>query len=227
MKFNGRWTPDSKSYREACLRLSKNLKGFKQDPYYIPFVGNDIRPAKTVAAFDQAVTLPYISQNDEIGNPILHNGKSAATLRFAKVVQDIKGSYKSVIEIGGGYGGQCLVMKALKQVDYTIVDIPEALELSKAYLKANGVKCSFVSSENVIPSECDLLISDYCLSELDETGINFYLDLIKFKLGYFTLNTRFDIVINRLEKEYRVEVFDEIPATSRHKNKVAFAFAEK
>jgi hypothetical protein len=224
MKFKGKWNPEKDSYKDACLRLSKDLTNFKQDKQYIPFVGNDIRPLPTVEAFDKVVKLPYVSKNDVIGNPILHNGKSAATLRFAKVVQDIKGNYKKVIEIGGGYGGQCLVMKELVDVDYTIIDIPEALELSKAYLKANNVDCSFMSSQAVKPSQCDLLISDYCISELDQAGIDFYLDHIKFKIGYFTLNARFDNVINRLKQEYRVVVDDEIPATSRHKNIIVKAF---
>jgi putative sugar O-methyltransferase len=224
MKFKGKWLPEKDSYKKACLRLSKNLSNFKRDSEYVPFVGNDTRPLETVLAFDEVVKLPYVSKNDKIGNPILHNGKSAATLRFAKVVQDIKSEYKTVIEIGAGYGGQCLVLKELKKVDYTIIDIPEALELSKAYLKANNVECTFISSDNVKKSYCDLLISDYCLSELDEAGINFYLDNIKFKTGHFAINQNFDLIINRLKQEYKVEVYDETPKTSRHNNKLVIAY---
>lgn len=222
MKFKGKWNPEKQSYKDACLRLSKDLTNFKRDRDYIPFVGNDIRPKETVEAFDKVVKLPYVSKNDVIGNPVLHNGKSAATLRFMKVFQDtFKDDILNVVEIGGGYGGQCLVYKVLNLVDYTIVDIPEALELSKAYLKVNDVKCNFISSNNFKQMECDLLISDYCISELDKTGIDFYLDNIKFKYGYFTLNGQFDYIAEKLQsKGYEITITDENPKTSRHDNKV-------
>ena len=221
MKFNGKWKPETQDYRNTCLRLAKDLTNFKRDSYYIGFVGNDVRPKTTVEAFDKVVNLPYVSKNDKIGNPQLHNGKSAATLRFMKVVEDNYNSVNRVVEIGGGYGGQCLVYKELCEVDYTIVDIPEALELSKAYLKANEVECNFISSEEFKKVDCDLLISDYCLSELDEKGIDFYLDNITFNVGYFTLNGMFDYVINKLKgMGYNVNVYNEEPKTSKHENKV-------
>jgi hypothetical protein len=220
MKFKGKWNPETNEYRNTCLRLSKDLTNFKRDSYYIGFVGNDTRSKEVVEAFDKVVKLPYVSNNDLIGNPILHGGKSAATLRFMKVVQDNENA-NVVVEIGGGYGGQCLVYKELTQVNYTIVDLPEALHLSKAYLKANNVECNFISSEEFKPLECDLLISDYCLSELDSKGIDFYLDNITFKRGYFTLNGQFEYIKNKLiSKGYTIEVSPEQPKTSKHDNEV-------
>ena len=223
MKFNGKWNPETNEYRKTCLRLSKDLTNFKRDSYYIGFVGNDTRPKETVEAFDKVVKSEYVSKNDVIGNPVLHSGKSAATLRFMKVVEETNDPFMSdIIEIGGGYGGQCLVYNQMNiNINYTIVDLPEALELSKAYLKANNVNCDFVSSEDFKPLECDLLISDYCLSELDNKGIDFYLDNIKFKRGYFTLNGQFEYVQKKLiSKGYTIEVEPETPKTSRHYNEV-------
>lgn len=230
MKFNGKWKPETQDYRNTCLKLAKDLTNFKRDSYYIGFVGNDVRPKETVEAFDKVVNSEYVSKNDVIGNPMLHNGKSAATLRFMKVVEETNDAFISdIVEIGGGYGGQCLVYNEMnKNINYTIVDLPEALELSKAYLKANEIECSFISSDKFTKLECCLLISDYCLSELDEKGIDFYLDNIKFKYGYFTINGMFEYIPNKLkELGYKVEIEDERPATSKHKNKVVKCYLQQ
>lgn len=231
--FSGKWNPEKQSYKNACLRLSKDLSKFKVDPEYIPFVGNDTRPAETVNAFYQATKgMEYVSDNDRIGSPILHNGMSAGTLRFMKVYKDITSrfsNFKVVTEIGAGYGGQRLIFGHYTKpnpINYQIIDIPESLELSKAYLKANGYDSNtkFISSENVPSIITDILISDYCLSEFDKDGIDFYLDKIKFKFGYFTLNGQFDYIKETLEKRgYLVEIEDENPPTSRHKNKIYYA----
>lgn len=229
MKFQGRWLPESQLYKDTCIRLSNDLTGFKVDKDYVYWVGNDNRTASVVDAFDRVVDLPYVSKNDRIGSPKLHNGKSAATLRFMKVIQELKHlPIKSIVEIGGGYGGQCLVAKEIIDVEYTIVDIPEALELSKAYLQANDVDARFISSDNVPSLYCDLMISDYCLSELDETGVDFYLSKIKSKYIHIASNSigdRKDKFIARLRKQYHLTIVEENPKTSHHENIVIFGVA--
>lgn len=231
MKFHGRWLPDSESYRETCLRLANNLDGFKQDPKYIRYVGNDNRKAPVVEAFDRVVTLPYVAKNDAIGSPRLHNGKSAGTLRFMRVVQELQHlPIATVIEIGGGYGGQCLVMKEVVDVEYTIVDIPEALELSKAYLEANKVVAGYVSSEAVPMMTCDLMISDYCLSELDKEGVLFYLSRIRSKYIHITCNAigeRQEWLLDTLRKRYHLTIAEENPKTSHHPNIIIYGVAHR
>ena len=69
MKFKGKWLSENKSYREVCLRLSKDLDNFKRDPEYAYFVGNDTRGKDVVEAFDKVVELPYCFRNDLVGNP--------------------------------------------------------------------------------------------------------------------------------------------------------------
>ena len=226
VKFNGKWLPEKQSYKDACLRLSKDLRGFKQDQDYIPFIGNDTRGKDVVKEFDEVVNLPYVSKNDRIGKPVLYRDKSAGTLRFMKVYQDIKElcDFKNVVEVGAGYGGQCLVVSELHDVNYTIIDIPESLALSKAYLAANGVECKFISSENVPKLKTDLLISDYCLSEFDADGVEFYLNKIDFKFGYFTINGNLELIIESLRKRnYKLKVRNEIPRTSHHSNYILTA----
>lgn len=220
--------PEKQSYKDACLRSSKDMINFKRDKDYVGYVGNDTRGNDVVSAFDKVVKLPYIAKNDLVGNPVLHNGKSAGTLRFMKVVQDLnKFNFKDVVEIGGGYGGQCLVMKELRSVNYTIIDIPEALELSRAYLE--NYECSFISAEDVPKIETDLLISDYCLSELDKDGVDFYLERIRFKIGYFTINSGGEMrnyLINKLREFCVVDVVPEKPKTTHHNNYIIYALAD-
>jgi hypothetical protein len=76
----------------------------------------------------------------------------------------------SVIEIGGGYGSYCEEFhKGRKVKDYTIVDTKSMLRFSKAYLKAKGIKCTFLDTEEELPDkEYDLLISNVCISEIPE-----------------------------------------------------------
>lgn len=227
MKFKGKWLPESDKYKQACLRLADDLTDFKQDPDYIGYVGNDTRGAGVILAFDKVVNLPYVSENDKVGSPTLHEGKSAGTLRFMKVVQDtLEWDIKDIVEIGGGYGGQALVFNKLRPTKYTIIDIPEALKLAKAYLK--DIKVKFISSENVPKIETDLLISDYCISELNNKGVDFYLDRIKAKYYYFTCNNMGeskDYLVNRLKEFCDITVVPEEPKTSHHDNYVIYAVA--
>lgn len=229
MKFNGKWLPEHDRYKKSCVRSAKNLLHFKQDPDYIKYVGNDVRGQAVVNAFDKVVTLPYVQKNDTWGNPITWGGKSAGTLRFMKVVQDLeKWQFNSVVEIGGGYGGQCLVMKEFKDVEYTIIDIPDALTLSRTYLKANDVKCNFISSDNVPEIECDLLLSDYCLSEFNVDGVEFYLNRVKSKYSYITSNANGKMkedLEQSLSKRYSITSLPENPKTTHHNNTIYYGVA--
>ncbi len=245
MSFQGRWLPDSNRFREECLRISKDLEGFKtKNPDYFGYVGNDARPYGTAKAFydyliDKDIPLSALkltSKNDLIGNPNLHeiNGHkySAGSLRFLKVYLDCqnfggeftRGDFSSVIEIGSGYGGQCLVWKLFDNLKYTLVDIPESLEVAKSYLKENRIQANFISSENVVDrTGASLVISDYCLGELDTEGIEFYFNnIIRYcEYGYFTVNNdppKVDFIVALLNKVFKVNVSPEEPKTSRHEN---------
>ena len=226
MKFKGKWLPEKPSYREACLRLSKDLSNFKQDPEYAYFVGNDTRGKDVVEAFDKVVDYPYVHENDVMGSPILHNCRSAGTLRYMKVLQDIDkqvglaSTDASVIEIGGGYGGQCLVFNIMGIEDYTIIDLPEANELQRKYLEENDIECNLIPSTDVPECNTEILLSDYCLSEFDQEGVDFYLDLITFEYGYFTgMRSGIDRIANTLiGKGYTIDIDKEVPKTSKHEN---------
>jgi hypothetical protein len=233
-KFEGRWLPDSEDYRQTCLRLAQsteNMQNFKRDPQYIRYVGNDMRGRVVAEAFYQVVKdMLYCEKNDWLGNPLLHdlNGwKSAGTLRFMKVMKDVsQWDFNSVVEIGGGYGGQATVMKeARPHLGYLIIDIPEALPLVETYFATIGVhNVSMISTEDMFEfPEIDLVISDYCLSELDDVGVDYYINTVikKAKCVYVTANSqgdRFKQLVDKLAAHFILDIQPEKPKTSHHEN---------
>lgn len=243
MKFNGKWLPDDQAFRQECLKIAKDLTGFKKNKIYCKYINNDNRSKETAIAFHNHIMLFYpelwsclqvFKLNDKVGSPTLHfiDGKeiSPGTLRFMKVLGDIffnmDVARQKIVEIGGGYGGQCKTITALyDHVSYTIIDIPESLEVSKAYL--NDPSVTFMSCENIQQRQYDLVISDYCISELDEKGIDFYIDSVvnHCKAGYFTCNKigATEHLIKRLEENFTLRITPEEPKTSKHDNIIIYA----
>jgi len=253
MKFKGRWLPETvKDYRATCLRLSNDLSNFKQDDIYKYYVGTDIRNFNYAQQIYDYIKkhypdlllphlLAYFQQNDKIGNPIIHEivpdfNFAAGTLRYIKVLGDVLKHFKQtdvrqkIIEIGGGYGGQALIFKHYKNYLYTIIDIPEAIVLAKAYLAANNFDVGFHDSEH-IPADhkYDICISDFCLSELDEEGIDFYIDnVIKNCLfAYITTNCsqdKLDLIVHKLKPSFsKIIIENYIPQEQNRFNKIIIA----
>lgn len=212
MKFPGRWYPDSKKYRDECLKISKDLDNFKMNPIYQRHIASDImRYDDAKKIYIEVKDMEYCHKNDIYGNPKIHKINnvfvSGGTLMFMKVKKDISiFEYKSVVEIGSGYGGQCLVTGCN---DYTLVDIPESLEIAKAYLKVNKIKAKFMSTNNIESIVADLCISNFALGELNSPGIEFYLNMIikDCKYIYFTVNkTSTKRIISLFDNYFRLEI---------------------
>ena len=151
-------------------------------------------------------------ENDRLGNPLtyyygsLYGNLSPSTLRYMKVageLVDLFGdlSNKKIIEIGGGYGGQCKIISDLTGFNsYTLIDLPECCLLAEKYLKTLNVNNTyFISSRNLptSPDRCrpkeklyDLVISNYAFSEITSDEQIEYIDKIinKSKSGYITCN---------------------------------------
>ena len=233
MKFNGHWRHDSKEYRETCLRLSRNLAGFKQDPSYLKIVANDNRDFKIAKAFDDYLgDVPYCAKNDLIGHPRLHNIngklKSAGTLRFQGVRREVEAwcDPVKIIEIGGGYGGQRVIFYDKL---YAIIDIKESLSLVNAYLHQLYLLTDYqyttllIDTEDIdFGGEADCCISCFALSEFTHEGIDFYFEHVisKCKAAYITVNYDFEYIEQKLRETFNtVEVTDSFPKTSHHPNK--------
>jgi hypothetical protein len=212
---------DFSRYRMACAAAAADpglLRSFRCNPEisgiiepYIPPESADKRLVPSAEELierlkdepDFADLYPIFRRNDEIGDPPLTevNGLGAVsvyTLRYIKIAYDLRRLFGSldglhIIEIGGGYGGQCAILSRLfGWASYTIVDLPEVLSLQQAYLKALGVENVVFQTKDQIASDqsWDITVSNYAYSELSEDLRAFYLDrvLAKSRRGYMLWN---------------------------------------
>jgi hypothetical protein len=152
---------------------------------------------------DFADLYPIFRLNDEVGGPPLTpvDGLGAAsiyTLRYIKIAYDLRRLFGSldglhIIEIGGGYGGQCAILSRLFDwASYTIIDLPEVLALQRTYLKALGVENVVFRTKEQLGADqsWDMTLSNYAYSELSEELRAFYLDRVlgKSRYGYMLWN---------------------------------------
>jgi hypothetical protein len=122
-------------------------------------------------------SLRLVWLNDTIGGPQLvkypYGTYSPTTLRYFKVACDLDFlfddiSEMNVLEIGGGYGGQCVVSNALSGFkSWTIVDLPEVKLLQERYLSYFPIQSKCISYEDIDKdeNEYDLIVSNYAFSE--------------------------------------------------------------
>jgi cyclopropane fatty-acyl-phospholipid synthase-like methyltransferase len=244
-KYPGSWpgNPNPHAFDYRCYELSNNLADFKKDRLFIGTIGNDVASYETALQFYNFIVTNRIDllkkerldrflENDKVGNPKIYTIEniqiSPGTLIFMKVLSDISGlkDVSTIIEIGSGYGGQCKIITEGLDVEYTCVDQPGCLALCKSYLREVGTTAKFMQSDSVQPTETDLVISNYCISELDVAGIDFYFDKIvkTAKYIYFAVgNYKHQSIthrhlIKKSEEYFNVEICPEDPQTSHHTN---------
>ena len=149
--------------------------------------------------------LPYFDkfrENDRLGSPVTYSYGgygvfSPTTLRYIKTAGDIRKkmgdvSQLHIVEIGGGYGGQCVIFSALGFASYTLIDLPEAIALSKKYLGRLGIQNVFFMDSTQVNdlNTYDLVISNYAFSAIDKSEqIDYFEKIIKnTPKGYLLLN---------------------------------------
>lgn len=97
-----------------------------------------------------------------------------------------------IVEIGGGYGGQCSVLSRVANFrSYTIFDLDEALALTQRYLDELAIpNVRLVSAFAPKAIDADLVISTYAVSEIDRGSQDEYIDgvLKRARRGYLILN---------------------------------------
>tara|TARA_R110000824_G_scaffold167926_1_gene344990 strand:+ start:1839 stop:2642 length:804 start_codon:yes stop_codon:yes gene_type:complete len=152
---------------------------------------------------------PEVWQNDEVGNPIRfvignqHTRVTASptTLQYLYVAASLSyffgkeniSNFK-ILEIGGGYGGQCKIINDIFSFkEYDIVDLAEVGELQRRYLQEFDLeeKVNIYSPSNYKKNyDYDLVISNYALSEITEPlGTAYVNDLVlPSARGYITCN---------------------------------------
>ena len=177
-------------------------------------------------------------ENDSLGDPITYEygyfGRfSPTTLRYMKVASDLKRlfgdlSQMDIVEIGGGYGGQCKILADFTSFkSYTLIDLPEAIALTRKYLALLGVKnVHFITNANLSQVQSyDLVISNYAFSEIDRFEQQGYLDRV-IQLtpnGYMTMNfishgISIEDLVQMLRLSHREEKIEEERPVSDPKN---------
>lgn len=241
--FEGRWDEDDCiGFFNTCKAIVENeslFNSFKTNPIFCRFIGNDIRSVEQGLNFLKNIDFGLVGNidkyksNDKYGDPPIHyfdetGPISCGTLYFLSVLTriiknlgDIKN--KSICEIGSGYGGQAKILLDYGVLNYCCIDQKEPLSLAKKYLSLFGYdNVEYMDCNSIINREYDLVISNWCLSELDDEGMNFYLNEVisKSKSGYFEMNTqegpRKQNLISKLKQIYNtVDIIPEVVNTGR------------
>ena len=211
--LEGKSLTENSSYSEFCQLAAEDeeiFANFKRSPIYngvmehvsyelgLEYLGFIHREyPELISDFDK------FRENDLIGNPITYeygdNGCfSPTTLRYMKVAGDLKNLYGDltnlhIVEIGGGYGGQCKILNDLGGfASYTIIDLPQCNALSQKYLTQHNVpNVIFINNDQLSQvGAYDLVISNFSFSEIDKTEQYRYIDTIirGTPNGYMTMN---------------------------------------
>jgi putative sugar O-methyltransferase len=205
---------DYKEYKDVCSSSANNdelFANFRRHPHYIPILEHtsyDLGKGYIEWLLKKDFNLSQIEKiklNDLQGGAILEQYGEPfglicpSTLRYTKVMHELELMFesldgKNIIEIGVGYGGQCKVINDIfKPASYTLVDLPEALALSKRYLRdSNFTNINYLTQDQLpTDKEYDLVISNYAFSECERLIQMGYVNdvLKKSESGYITFNT--------------------------------------
>lgn len=206
---------DIDSYKNICQVFLDDENAFNQFRAYHKYY-NSVLEHVTQRLGQQYLdlllsTYPSITENwervrlnDKIGKPRVYKYPfagmfSPTTLRYTKVMADIyckMGGFdigKEVIEIGGGYGGQCRIINEFMSPErYTIVDLPVVNKLQEKYLSNyDTCKLEFVSDHSLIQlkgRQFDFVISNFAFDELLPEFQEIYFEIIirSSKHGYLS-----------------------------------------
>ena len=204
---------DASTYSDFCQKAAKNpdlFKKFKTYPVYFGIVENVSkkfgRNYLDIILEQSPELMQYLAafkQNDLYGNPKTYfypetGNISPTTLRYIKVASDLKKEFGSldnctIVEVGGGYGGQCKILSDLFHIkEYIIIDLPGPLALAKKYLEKLQVpNVTFIKHTDAIPAKAfDLAISNYAVSECTTAMQRKYLERVfaSSKNGYVIYN---------------------------------------
>ncbi len=203
---------DNQAYPQVCIEASNDYRAFnnfRRNPIYNQILehvsveqGSDylLEISKDP---DIVTAMEKFKPNDNYGNPRMHKYPtvgmiSPSTLRYIKVLADIKTHFKTVdnldiCEIGTGYGGQCRIINAYyKPATYTLVDLQPALALAQRFLDNHILQSRLIyQTMNELDNEAyDLVISNYAFTELPRRIQDIYLSkiIMNSRRGYITYN---------------------------------------
>jgi hypothetical protein len=176
--------------------------------------------------FQVKETLEKVRIVDTLGAPIRYRFKgiglaSPTTIRYMFVHNELIKHFGTldgfkVVEIGGGFGGQAAVSRALNStLNWHIYDLPKVSELQEKFLQRCGLgPVSFHSGLKIEESKGDLLISNYALSEVSRELQMEYINkvVLNCSRGYMAWNLLSEIENAGLTVN---EVLELIPGASK------------
>ena len=257
----GEWIPKNSignPFFTECGKIVNDeslFSNFKRNNIFCQIIGNDVRDVKICnILYNRVKSSPLFGDiekyktNDIYGNPIKYRyddiGEiSPGTLYFMDVLNDIINKFGNlnefnVLEIGSGYGGQAKIILDYGCKGYTCLDVKEPLSLCEKYLNLfNYDNVTYIPTEeidsiNFETKSYDLVISNWCLSEFNKEGIEFYITNIiqHVKKGYFLMNVwdqdRKNFIIDTMSKYFSV-VNIESESVDTHSGKNFLLYIEK
>jgi putative sugar O-methyltransferase len=196
---------------ERALDTPEGFANFRRDPDYCRILEHVTKSqGKAYLNFINRENPELISRKNkwkrvgDVGNPIKYRYEgvgrvSPTTLRYLKVASDLKKYFGNdfgdkIAEIGGGYGGQSLIIDSLFQIEkYNIYDLPEVNKLISKFLESFILDSSYsvTTLNQSTTKEYDLVISNYAFSELPGELQRKYIKkvLSNSKRGYLTMNS--------------------------------------
>ena len=215
-------------YTKFCSQIVNNEKSFstfRRDPRYTYMLEhvNQNHGARyldeVLKKFKKYITLinwSGVHANDKFGQPQKCNYAhklakhvkldnylfSPTTLRYLHIGLDVLQRHinkqLNIVEIGGGYGGQCwliFVLAPLFNVEitsYTILDLYYPTLVQDKYLRKMGGdmnKIMCITVDKYVNQPVDLLISNFALSEIQTEYQKCYADIVsQSDHGYFLWN---------------------------------------
>jgi hypothetical protein len=195
--------------------------------YWVSFAHSWYNEIFNLNMIDINYLIYLLNLNDKIGNPLLYNINnilcSPNSLKYVyfglltiKHILNKKLNNFNIIEIGGGYGGQCIILQDLLNKfninydKYIIIDLDNVNNFQKKYIQINNMssKCEFINYEKYKEykfNNNNFLFSSYALSEISSYARQDYYDnLLKYIINGFIVwnNITIDFPLNfNIEEE--------------------------
>jgi hypothetical protein len=203
---------DYSAYLNVCKQAIENdeiFQNFRRNPNYtgiLEHVNHELGVGYIAEIRKQSPELiQYLNRfatSDKVGSPNIEYFEeidfelAPSDLRYIKVLGDLIRFFGDldeldIVEIGGGYGGQCKIIYDLyRPKSYTIIDVEEALLLTNKYLKEFSINPILQHPDKLDIHHHDLLISNYAFTEFDRNYQDLYIEEVinMSKRGYITCN---------------------------------------
>lgn len=215
-------------YLSVCKSAANNneyFSNFKSNSYYRHVLEHvsyeEGLQYLSEIAIDYEDKLDEIKENDSIGSPVTFDydkigNISPTTIRYIKNSSDIitkfGSDFKSVVEIGGGYGGLCKVLSSFVDFDsYLLIDLEECNLLSRRYLKHFNLPTFSQRSEEVeVQEDFDIFISNYAFSECTrETQLEYIEKFLKKSKCFYMMHNNFHLETGNMSHTEFIEIMSE------------------